>query len=769
MKLTRKIILIFISVTIISSVLYYALGKTIIDTISSGELDRGPGRTNGVVGKIDGETNRIASRARDIGENFEIANNIEYKYGEEAKKEIIDIEKKIAKDPLKNMILVNNNFELEKVLKAESLDVNSRDTENILNQARDIMNKKENKDKGFFGGIVTTKDLAYIIGVKKITSKESENNKHIVIINPMDDKFIESIGESTGRTLAIVKDEGLGININDIEEKNLYGREFHIKVNEDSVDVYTKIEALSDGEDYYLKLEDDREVRNNATKNITALISSIIILTILGNLLVYKFIKKKIIDRVMNINSVVNKVTLGIDLQIELEQDVSGDEISILTRDLNNMFGRLKNYADNLEYIGSHDLLTSLINRNKLNEYISELKNNNEEFAMFFIDLDNFKIINDTLGHNVGDQLLCQVAKELADCTDNENVIISRIGGDEFVVIRKGENDIYEIEKLAKILLNKLNRMYGINNYSYEVKASMGISFYPQHSEDEVSLLQYSDVAMYISKGSGGNSFTIFDKTMLESLEIENKLKGAIKNEEFEVYYQPIYGVNDKTIIGAEALIRWVTEEGIIYPNKFIPLAKKTGDIIEIDMLVMRQAISLCREWIDKGRDDFYVSINASRRFLKQNNIVEIIQNELKEKNVPTSALRIEITEDEIIDDVEYTKQLLREIRKIGIKIYLDDFGTGYSSFNHIKTLPIDVVKIDRTLLIDIEGDINAKSIVETMINLCHSLNLKVVCEGVEDLVQFEILKKLKCDDIQGYYFSKPISKENFDNYLEKF
>ena len=549
----------------------------------------------------------------------------------------------------------------------------------------------------------------------------------------------------------------------------ILGKKIIDVVSEQSLSKVTEYETLDPGCEYYIQIKDVNEVRKNTSVNVSVLIIIIITSTGIVNFLLYRFIKKKILERIININSVVNKVTSGMDLEIELEENLDGDEISILTRDLNNMFSRLKNYSDNLEYIGSHDLLTSLINRNKLTEYIGELKANEEEFSLFFIDLDNFKIINDTLGHNVGDQLLCQVAKELTECTNYENVKISRIGGDEFVVVRSGQNDRYKIKKLAKNMLVKLNKNYEINNYSYEVMASIGISFYPQHSDDEINLMQYADVAMYNSKNSGGNNFKIFNMSMLECLEIEKKLKEGIKNNELEAYYQPIYGIMDKKIIGAEALVRWRTEDGIIYPDKFIQIAKKTGDIVDIDMIILRQAIDLCREWINRGREDFYVSINASKRFLKQNNIIDIIQHELKEKNVPTSALRLEITEDEIIDDIEYTKNILDEIRKIGIKVYLDDFGTGYSSFNHIKTLPIDVVKIDRSLLIDIERDYKAKCIVETMINLCHNLDLKVVCEGIEDLVQFEILEKLKCDDIQGYYFSKPIEKEVFNKYLEEF
>ncbi|MGL5351790.1 MAG: putative bifunctional diguanylate cyclase/phosphodiesterase [Clostridium sp.] len=769
MKLMRKIALIFISVTILSAVLYYALAVKIIDTASSGELDRGPGRTNGAISKVEGEINKMTSQAREFGEYFEIANKISKKYGDEERKRLINIEKKVEKAPITNMIIVDNEFEFKDVVKINNLDVNNPDIKRVLMQAKELMDKKENKGKGFFGGVISTEEMPYIVGVKRIDADNPINNTYTVIINAMDDAFIAELDEITGRDLAIIKYDNKIIDIDNFEKVPIYERDFYCLVNDDSIDVFTKFDIIGTGPEYYIRLRDDREVRNNATRNITMLITTIIILTIMCNGMLYKIIKNKVLKRVVKINTVVNKVTSGDDLKIELEEDNGQDEISVLTMDINNMFSRLKNYSDNLEYVGSHDLLTSLINRNKLTDYIGELRANNEEFSIFFIDLDNFKKINDTLGHNVGDQLLCQVANELVKIVNDDSIIVSRIGGDEFIILRKGKNEEEGIKELANEVLTKLNKVYNISNYSYEIKASMGISFYPQHCEDEVNLMQYADIAMYSSKGSGGNNYRIFEESMLEPLEIENKLNDGIKNGEFEAYYQPIYDVGANKIIGSEALVRWKSGSGMIYPDKFIPLAKKTGDILEIDMLVLRQSIKLCREWIDKGENNFYVSINASKTFLKQDNFVDIIKNELESQKVPSSALRLEITEDEIIEDIEYTKKLLKKIREAGIDVYLDDFGTGYSSFNYIKTLPIDVVKIDRTLLVNIETDSKAKSIVETMIKLCHNLDLKVVCEGVEELAQVEILKNINCDYIQGYYFSKPLQKKEFDIFLKEF
>lgn len=758
MKLMKKITIIFISASIVSVLLYCVLGKIIIETTSSSELENGASKTNDIVKKIEGEIDRVIFQDGIVEEYIGIISKVNNNYGEEKLKQIMNIKDKVDESSIQNMIIINNDFKINEVVKNTNLDIESSDIESVLDQSREII-----KDNKSFSGVISTENLCYIVSVNRIDEIGAYNNKYSVIINPINDSFIGSVFSEQSELVEIVKYN------DDISKLKSYDRDFLYEINETSMDIFEEFEILGDGPNYYLRFEYDMKISGSIINNTIIFIAVLIIISIGVNILLYRFVKVKAVDRIKNINSVVNKVTGGANLEITLDDDINSDEISGLTKDLNRMFRSFKNYADNLEYIESHDLLTSLINRSKLTEYIGELKNNSEEFALFFIDLDNFKIINDTLGHNVGDQLLCQVAKELTECTDDKNTSVSRIGGDEFIIIRKGENDNDEIEKLAQVILDKLGSIYGISNYSYEIKASMGISFYPQHSEKEIDLLQYSDIAMYHSKRTGGNSYNIFNDKMLEPLEIEKKLKNGIKNKEFEAYYQPIYSIKENRIIGAEALVRWKTATGIIYPDKFIPVAKKTGNIVDIDMLVLRQSINLCREQIDNGVEDFYVSINASKRFLKQSNFIDIIQKELENQNVPTSSLRLEITEDEIIDEVEYTKELLKEIRKIGIKVYLDDFGTGYSSFNHIKTLPIDVVKIDRSFIIDIEDDKISKSIVETMINLCHNLNLKVVCEGVEVGEQVEILRQINCDDIQGYYFSKPLQKEMFDIFLKEF
>ena len=765
MKLMKKIALIFLTMTLISSLISISLGNSMIDGASHGELDRGPGRLTGVINKLDGEVNKVISQAREYGEYFSISYKLDAKYSEDESKAILDIKNKVMRAPILNMVVLDNNFTLKDKVKITNIDVNSEDIIEIFAKSKDIINSEENSKRGFGGGLVTTDNLMYIVGVKSISVGRNNNIGYNVTITPLDLEYMTNLEKETNRRVKIVKKDNVVDNFKELDHQ---GRKFWWNKTQKTIDFYTEVKTAVDGPTYLYCLIDEQVVRNNSKRTVAILVIITISVITVANTITYRLIKEKVLKRIIEINKVVNSVTTGKDLNVNLHEDNGKDEISVLNSDLKKMLGRFKVYSDNLEYMGTHDILTGLIDRNKVLEHITKLSEEKKDFSVFFIDLDNFKGINDTMGHNSGDKLLCSVSDKLIGACD-ENTIVSRFGGDEFIVVREGKNNKDEVLAAADKLLNAISFNYEIGNSIYEIRGSIGISFYPEHSLDKGSLLQYSDIAMYNSKRNGGNIYSIFNTEMLEVVKIESKLKGAIENEELQVYYQPIYGIDQKDIIGAEALIRWKTDEGMIFPDKFIPIAKRTGDIVDIDMYVLRESIKTCREWIDKGREDFYISINASHKFLKQKNLVSMLKHELESKNIPSNSIRLEITEDEIIDDFEFIINLLDEIRSIGIKVYLDEFGAGYSTINHIKVLPVDVVKIDRSLLIDICDNEKSKSIIETMIALCHKLGMKIVCEGVEDEDQVDVLTRLECDSIQGYYFSRPLEKDKFNEFLSNY
>lgn len=435
-----------------------------------------------------------------------------------------------------------------------------------------------------------------------------------------------------------------------------------------------------------------------------------------------------------------------------------------------NDITEIRNYAEEMAYLANYDTLTNLLNRHNLFEYLIELESRNEEFSIYFIDLDEFKNINDVLGHNTGDEILRIVADRLLELTyDNENITVGRLGGDEFLVVKRGKNNKEEIKELAFDLLNVLNKKVEFSKYDFTIKVSIGISSYPYDAEDVFTLIKYADIAMYEGKEKGGNTFKLFSEEMVEDLNLQSKLSKAMDNNEFKVYFQPIYDVFKKRIVGAEALTRWITPEEIVSPLKYIPLAKKSGDIIRLDEIVLRKSCECCKKMHKLGEEEFIASINISYVAIKQMDFIDKLLNIVEEEGVSPSCIKLEITEDEFIDNIEFVSNILNKLKTAGFKIALDDFGIGYSSFNYIKSLPLDTIKIDRSLITSIERDNKTLTIIETLIKLSHILDLDVVCEGVEIENQVDLLKGVSCDKIQGYYISKPIDYDNFIKFVKEY
>ena len=445
---------------------------------------------------------------------------------------------------------------------------------------------------------------------------------------------------------------------------------------------------------------------------------------------------------------------------------ISEDSFSIIINDVTE----IKKHSDEMEHLANYDTLTNLLNRHNLLESLIELVRKNDDFTIYFIDLDDFKNINDTLGHNTGDEILRIVADRLLSLSiEYDDVVVGRLGGDEFLVIKKGKNSDTEIKQLAERILVVLSEKIQYSNHDFNLRASIGISTYPYDADEVFTLLKYADVSMYQGKEDGGGNYKIFSEKMIEDLKLQSNLSSAIDKNEFEVYYQPMYDLEKEKIIGAEALTRWNSPTGIIPPDKYIYLAKKSRDIIKLDEFVLREACRCCKAMNDIGIPDFSVSVNISYIAIKQTDFIDNLCKIINEEKVNPNYIKLEVTEDEIIDDMEFVISILNKLRALGFKISLDDFGVGYSSFNYIKNLPLDTLKIDRSLLISVEEDKKTLAIIETLINLSHTLDLKVICEGVELESQLELLKGINCDGIQGYFISKPIGFNTFKEFIINF
>ncbi|MBF0185434.1 MAG: EAL domain-containing protein [Magnetococcales bacterium] len=423
------------------------------------------------------------------------------------------------------------------------------------------------------------------------------------------------------------------------------------------------------------------------------------------------------------------------------------------------------------------DELTGLPNRalfhNRLERAIAVADRTHTEVVLMFIDLDRFKQVNDTMGHKAGDHLLQEAAKRLLACVRTTDTV-SRLGGDEFTIILPKSTPLVYVEYIALRIQQEMAAPFHLEEGVAEVSASIGITIYPRDGADMDQLLQSADTAMYHAKNSGRNSFSFFDYAMMaeaiERLEIEKALKLAMEKEELLVYYQPKVNPLTGRTAGMEALVRWKKNQSeFVSPGLFIPIAEQSALIVTIGTYVLHQACRQTKRWLDAGYGPLCVSVNLSVRQLKQEEVLlNTLQEILQETGLPASALEVEITESMMMQNVNSVVALLHKVRDLGIKISIDDFGTGYSSLSSLKHLPIQTLKVDRSFITGVGEDQDSAAIVQAIIALAKQLNLKIVAEGVENRQQVQFLSQLGCDEIQGYYYGKPMSSEDFSAFLQQ-
>lgn len=426
-----------------------------------------------------------------------------------------------------------------------------------------------------------------------------------------------------------------------------------------------------------------------------------------------------------------------------------------------------------IHFMSYYDDVTGMPNRRY---FMSELQSainrcsENSKLALVFIDLDNFKIINDTYGHYIGDLVLRSVCEKLYSILEKEN-ILARFGGDEFIIIIENIKDLYKVNLILDNVINEFKKPLKIDNKDIYCTFSVGVSVYPDNSTSVNSLLKYADIAMYKAKDNGKNRYEFFSENILNSVhrgfEIEKALRKAIDKGEIYLNFQPkISLINDK-IDGFEILVRWKsTELGVVPPNQFIPIAESSGMIIDIGKFIIEKSLKKCKELSLLTKEKFHFAINISDVQLRDDNFVDYICEKLKEYDISPEYIEFEITESVIMKSVSKNIDTVLKLKKLGITIALDDFGTGYSSLNYLRRLPIDVLKIDKSFIDGIGIDKKSDNIAKSIVELSHNLNLKVVAEGVENKEQFNYLNHINCDIIQGYYFSKPTEFDEIKDML---
>lgn len=451
-----------------------------------------------------------------------------------------------------------------------------------------------------------------------------------------------------------------------------------------------------------------------------------------------------------------------IELSLATWQEEGNIYFSSIIRDITER----KQAEERINQMVYLDPLTGLPNRHLLNDRLTQAldqaNENKQTIGIMFIDLDRFKFINDTLGHAVGDQLLIEVAKRIQVCMGKTDTIC-RQGGDEFIVLLPNTTSD-EVTNRAKKIVDLFSQSVVLNGHEMFVTPSIGIALYPSDGEDIETLIKNADTAMYRVKEQGKNNFQFYTPDMNEmvskKMQLEIGLRNALKRGEFKVHYQPQVDIISGKLIGIEALIRWQHPEwGNIPPADFIPLAEETGLIIPIGEWILYEACLQNKSWQNEGFPPLQMAVNISSRQFQQSNLVEMVSNILKETKLDPRYLELELTES-IIQDSKHSISTMHKLKAMGICLSIDDFGTGYSSLSYLKTFPIDTLKIDQTFIRNIFTDSKDASLVDTIINMAHNLDLNVIAEGVETIEQLNFLQQRHCNEAQGYYFSRPISAE---------
>ena len=513
------------------------------------------------------------------------------------------------------------------------------------------------------------------------------------------------------------------------------------------------------------------------------LITSFTIL--LATTLLFGIFKKLIITPIRKLSLAASEMGRG---QVLVAIDIdSNDEIGELAATFREMGKNLNHYHQQVRYVAYHDSLTGLPNRVMFKDYLNrataEARRDRQELAILFLDLDNFKRINDTLGHQSGDKLLEAFADRLSKHLRETDIIsqhsredasrvIARLAGDEFIILLPRTSGPGEAQKVANRILKSLSEPFVISMQELYVSASIGIAMYPEDGETAGDLLKNADIAMYHAKKRGRNNFQYYSSKLneesAEKLKIEGRLRHALENNALDLHYQPQVNLATGQISGVEALLRWEDSElGKIGPDVFIPIAEEFGLIVQISEWVINEACRQAQQWITAFKSPLTMSINISAVHFNNQSLEAMIADALKKTGLNPRHLELELTETSILQDLDQATETLEAFKCMGLQLALDDFGTGYSSLSYLMKLPFDKLKIDQSFIRNLRTETKGTAIVSAIISMSHSLGMSVIAEGVEQKEHMQVLLQMRCDDVQGFYISRPLTAEKFADFIQ--
>lgn len=701
-----------------------------------------------------------------------------------------------------------------KVLYGKQKNFETQEIEKIDNSVLEIIfnsNIFENKNPGeYFNDMVVINGVPVLIAAQPILKSDDTGpaEGNLLFGRIMDNEMMNEISEKLGLKVSFEL-----ISRVDFDKQKEKDSEIKPISDDYILGSYYMSELF---EKYYTKISiemprDVFKIGYDSMKIIRFIVPSIFTLILL---LLWFFLNKLVIARIIKLNQQVSEIKKENSASARINlNDKKTDEISELSQSINNMLDGLedlqkeiyeannflekkvlertdelqftnhrleneiierKKIQDEVTFLAYHDALTGLPNRLLLTDRLKQgiLRANRQEtlISIMFIDLDGFKIINDTLGHDQGDQLLKQFAERLSDIV-RKNDTVCRIGGDEFILYINGYNAEDDLDIIASKIMDNFKKPFSLKGQEYFITGSMGISQYPIDGDDVDTLIKNADMAMYKAKGLGKNQYQKCSHDLkysaLETMSFTNSLYRAIERNEMMLYYQPQVNGLTGEIIGVEALLRWNhPEHGFVPPSKFIPLAEKTRLILPIGYWVLETACAQCKAWQEKGFKTIRMAVNFSVYQLDNPDIVQQIKDALKHASLPAQYLEIEITESTIMDHNGRIKQTLENIKNIGVSLSIDDFGKEYSSLNRLKELPIDRVKIDMSFVQGIGMSDKDETITKAIILLASNLGLQTIAEGVETKNQMEFLNQRMCNELQGYYLHKPMPASEMEKLL---
>ncbi|MEM7281940.1 MAG: EAL domain-containing protein, partial [Pseudomonadota bacterium] len=495
--------------------------------------------------------------------------------------------------------------------------------------------------------------------------------------------------------------------------------------------------------------------------------------------LTWVLLRKLVLKRLGHLATHIRAIAESGDLTQRLISQEQ-DEIGRVAHDLNTMTDNLERADKRVRYLAFHDVVTGLPNRRKLDETIFHALSSDSDtqyLTMLYIDLDRFKFVNDTLSHAIGDKLLVSASTRLKQCVQsqdfNENGFIARVGGDEFIIVFFQNLSISQSCRVARAVIETLEQPFFIEEEKLHISGSIGISSYPKDSDNAEGLIKQADIAMYRAKESGGGSYHVYnsalDAAYHERVQLDRELTLALERNQFRLFYQPLLDFEAGRIIGCEALIRWHHPNfGLIPPSEFIPMAEENGTITDIGRWAILEACRQIREWKDANLGELKVAVNVSPKQFRKGDLVEDVRYALDLHDLPGHCLGIELTESSVMQHPDEVVKVLKRLKVLGLSISMDDFGTGYSSLSHLRKLPIDIIKIDRSFVVDMVSNGEDRALVSTIIAMGHSLNRHVIAEGVESIYQVMLLRNEGCHTMQGYFFGKPVPPEQFVQYLSQ-